>query len=114
MASAHFANAPFFAFVELEEKKIRHLYIKANDATKLMRKKGMSAAKFVVDEKADVIIVVDLGEGPFHLLRDSLVQTYYLQEPVNVEKAINLLNENKLTIMTEPSERSKSGPSVRG
>ena len=32
----------------------------------------------MIDEKVDVVLTGVLGEGPFHVLRDNLVQIYYL------------------------------------
>jgi cation diffusion facilitator family transporter len=106
ITSAHFGNVPFFAFVEVEKGQIKGAYVKTNMATKLTRKKGIDAAQFLVDERVDVVLAGGIGEGPFHFLRDSLVQIYILPEQVEIKEAIHLLNENRLEKMTVPIEKN--------
>jgi predicted Fe-Mo cluster-binding NifX family protein len=107
MTSAHFGNAPFFAFVEVNEGQIKSAHVKVNRATKRTRKKGIDAAHFLIDERADVVLACSMGEGPFHLLRDSSVQIYVLPEQVKIKEAIDLLNNGRLEKMTEPIEKGK-------
>ncbi|MGA3191642.1 MAG: cation diffusion facilitator family transporter [Candidatus Bathyarchaeia archaeon] len=106
--SAHFGNVPFFAFIELENRQIRNVYVKVNKAARTERKKGIGAARFLVDEKVDVVLAGGMGEGPFHLLRDNLVQIFVLPEQVELKEAIRLLNENKLERMTAPFEKNET------
>jgi cation diffusion facilitator family transporter len=106
--SAHFGNVPFFAFIELENDRTRNVYVKVNRAARIARKKGIGAAQFLVDEKVDVVLVGGMGEGPFHLLRDNLVQIFVLPEQIELKQAICLLNENKLERMTAPFERNET------
>jgi cation diffusion facilitator family transporter len=108
IASGHFGNAPLFAFIEIEKGQIGNVYVKVNEAAKLSRKKGITAAQFLVNEKVDTAVAGDIGEGPFHLLNDSLVRIYYLPEPVKIEEAIRLLNQNKLEKMTTPTEKHET------
>jgi len=106
--SAHFGNVPFFAFIELENNQTKYVYVKVNSAARIARKKGISAAQFLVDEKVDVVLAGGMGEGPFHLLRDNLVQVYILQKGVEVREAIQLLGNNKLEKMTVPIEKNEN------
>jgi predicted Fe-Mo cluster-binding NifX family protein len=106
--SAHFGNVPFFAFIELENNQTRNVYVKVNRAAKIARKKGIGAAQFLVDEKVDAVLAGGMGEGPFHLLRDNLVQIFVLSEQVELKDAIRLLNENKLERMTAPFEKNET------
>jgi cation diffusion facilitator family transporter len=106
--SAHFGNVPFFAFIELENNQTRSVYVKVNRAARIMRKKGIGAAQFLVDEKVDAVLAGGMGEGPFHLLRDNLVQIFVLPEQVELKEAIRLLNENKLERMTAPFEKNET------
>jgi len=105
IASVHFGNAPLFAFIEMEKGQIGYVYVKVNEAARLQRKKGITAAQFLVNEKVDTVLAGDVGEGPFHLLNDSLVRIHYLPEPVKIEEAIRLLNQNKLERMTTQTEK---------
>jgi predicted Fe-Mo cluster-binding NifX family protein len=107
-ASAHFGNVPFFAFIELEENQMKNVYIKVNEAARMTRKKGIEAARFLVDEKVDTVLAEGIGEGPFHLLRDRLVQIFVLPEQIKLKDALRLFNENKLERMTEPLEKTET------
>jgi cation diffusion facilitator family transporter len=107
-ASAHFGNVPFFAFIELENDRTRNVYVKVNRAARIARKKGIGAAQFLVDEKVDAVLAGGMGEGPFHLLRDNLVQIFVLPEQIEVKEAIRLLNEKKLERMTAPFEKNET------
>jgi predicted Fe-Mo cluster-binding NifX family protein len=108
MNSIHFGNAPFFAFIEVERGQIANVSVKTNKAAGLARKKGIDAAKLLVNEKVDVVLAGGMGEGPFHLLRDNLVQVYILQKGVEVREAIQLLGNNKLEKMTVPIEKNEN------
>jgi predicted Fe-Mo cluster-binding NifX family protein len=105
--TAHFGNAPFFAFIQMEKGQIGNVYIKVNEAAKLPRKRGITAAQFLVNEKVDTVLAGSIGEGPFHLLRDNLVQMYILPETVEIKEAIRFLNESKLERMTVPIEKNE-------
>jgi predicted Fe-Mo cluster-binding NifX family protein len=106
--SAHFGNVPFFVFVELEDNQTKYFYVKVNRAARIARKKGIGAARFLVGEKVDVVLAGGMGEGPFHLLRDNLIQIFVLPEQVELKEAIRLLNENKLERMTVPFEKNET------
>ena len=106
--SAHFGNVPFFAFIDLENNQTRNVYVKVNRAARISRKKGIGAAQFLVNEKVDTVLAGGMGDGPFHLLRDNLVQIFVLPEKVELKEAIRLLNENKLERMTTPLERNET------
>jgi len=107
-ASIHFAEALFFVFVEMESGRIENVYVKPNRATQLSRKKGIEAARFLVDEKTDILLVGSVGEGPFHMLRDNMVQMYVMPERVEIKEAIRLLNENGLERVTAPLKESET------
>jgi predicted Fe-Mo cluster-binding NifX family protein len=108
MASPHFGGAKLFAFVDTEKGQITSFLAKINKAANLTRKKGIVAAQILVDENVDVVLVSGLGEGPFHRLRENMVQIYYLKEPVNVEEAVRLLSQNKLERMMSPIDVDES------
>jgi cation diffusion facilitator family transporter len=105
MASLHFGNAPFFTFVEIEKGEVKRVYAKENEAIKLTQKKGITAAHLLIEEKVDIVLTGGLGEGPFHVLRDNLVQIYCLPKPVKIEEAVRLLNQGVLERMMSPIEK---------
>jgi cation diffusion facilitator family transporter len=104
VTSPHFGNVPFFAFIEAKNGQIANVYVKANKAAGQTRKRGIEAARFLAKEKVDVVLAGGMGEGPFHLLKDSMVQIYLLPERVRLKEAIHLLSENKLETVTTPTE----------
>jgi cation diffusion facilitator family transporter len=105
LTNLHFGNASYFAFVEIEEGQIMSFYVKENEAAKLMRQKGIQAANLLIKEKTDEVLAGDLGEGPFHVLGDSLIQIYSLPRVMEIKEAIRLLNQNSLERMVSPTER---------
>ncbi len=74
----HFGSAPYFAFIEVEEGQIVSLNVRENEGATLSHKKGIQAANLLVEEKVDVVLAGSLGEGPFHVLGNNLIQIYSL------------------------------------
>lgn len=107
MSYSHFGGAPLFAFIEVEKEQIKNFYIKANQASKLTKKRGMATAHFLVDEKVDIVLAESLGGGPFHTLRDSIVQVYHIPKPMVISKTIHLLNKKSLERMVSPIEKNE-------
>jgi cation diffusion facilitator family transporter len=105
MTSTHFGNVRLFAFIELENKQVRNVYFKTNMGARDARKKGIRASQFLADEKVNMVLAGGMGEGPFHVLRDNIVQIYVLPERVQLKEAIYLFNDNKLERMTTPIEK---------
>lgn len=81
------------------------LHTKENEGAKLSHKKGIQAANLLVEEKVDVVLAGSLGEGPFHVLGDNLIQIYYLPKSVEIREAVRLLNQNLLERMVSPTEK---------
>ena len=90
--------------MEVEEGQITGFYVKENEGAKLSRKKGIQAANLLVEEKIDVVLAGDLGEGPFHVLGNNLIQIYSLPKAIEIREAIRLLNQNSLEKMVTPTE----------
>jgi cation diffusion facilitator family transporter len=103
LATLHFGNAPYFAFLDVEEGQTVGFYVKENEGAKMSHKKGIQAAYLLVEEKVDVVLAVSLGEGPFHVLGDNLIQVYYLPKSVKIQEAVRLLIQNLLVKMVSPT-----------
>jgi cation diffusion facilitator family transporter len=104
LAGLHFGSAPYFAFIDVEGKQILGFQVKVNEGAKLSHKKGIEASHLLVEEKVDIVLAGSLGEGPFHLLGDNLVQIFHLPKSVEVREAIRLLNQNLLRRMESATE----------
>jgi len=101
--SGHFGRAPYFIFIELEDGKIKSWDISENPASDLEKKRGMKTTEFLKNRGVNVLIVGEIGEGPFHMLRDSFVKMLQMPEVVeDVEKVVEKVSE--LSTLTAPTE----------
>lgn len=108
LTSAHFGSAPYFGFTQVEEGQVLSFYFKENKGSKLQHKKGIQAADLLVEEKVDVLLTVDVGEGPFHVLGNNLIQIYRIQTPLRIREAVSLFNQNSLEKVVTPTEEDKT------
>jgi predicted Fe-Mo cluster-binding NifX family protein len=70
--------------------------------------KGIQAANLLVEENVDVALAGSIGEGPFHVLGDHLIQIYSISKSMKIREAVNLLNETLLQRMTSPTEEHEA------
>ena len=105
LTSPHFGRAPYFALIDVEEGKVVGFHAKENEGAKLLHKKGIQASDLLITEKADAVLSGDMGEGPFSVLGNNLIQIYHLPQPMKIQDAIHLLNQNLLEKMTSPTEK---------
>jgi predicted Fe-Mo cluster-binding NifX family protein len=104
LASLHFGSAPFFAFLDVEEGQILGSYVKENEGAKLSHKRGIQAARLLVKEKVDVVLAGSVGEGPFHVLGDNLMQIYHISNSMEIQEAVRRLTQNSLERMVSPTD----------
>lgn len=101
--SRHFGKAPYFIFIELEADKIKSWDLSENPASGLERKRGLKTAEFLKNCGVNVLVVDEIGEGPFHTLRDSFVKLLRMPEDAeDVEKVVEKVSE--LNTLTAPTE----------
>jgi len=105
LTSPHFGSAPYFSFVDLEEGQVVGFYVKENEGAKLSHKRGIQAADLLVREKVDAVLAGSLGEGPFSVLGNNLIQIYHLPQSVKIREAVRLLNQNMLERIMSPTEK---------
>ncbi|MCG7848692.1 MAG: cation diffusion facilitator family transporter [ANME-2 cluster archaeon] len=101
--SHHLGKAPYFVIIEMENDKIKNWDVIKNPAATLEKKKGVKTAEFLISRDVNVLIIHDIGDGPFHVLRDNFVKI--LQMPgatKNVEDVIGKVHE--LNTITSPTE----------
>lgn len=72
--SGHLGKAPYFLFAVLEAGRVREWEILKNPFMELDRKRGVKAVEFLVNERINVLVLQEVGEGPFHMLRDNFVR----------------------------------------
>ena len=99
--SRHFSKAPYFLFIELENNHIKSWNLSENPAAGLEKKKGLKAAEFLKNQGVNVLIAGEIGEAPFHTLRDNFVKLLQMPEEVeDVEKVVEKISE--LNMLTAP------------
>jgi len=101
--SRHFSKAPYFVFIELENDKVKSWDVSENPAAGLEKKKGLRAAEFLKNQGVNVLIAGEIGEAPFHTLRDNFVKLLQMpEEEEDVEKVVEKVSE--LNTLTSPTE----------
>ncbi|WP_445475433.1 NifB/NifX family molybdenum-iron cluster-binding protein [Methanococcoides methylutens] len=99
----HFGKAPYYIIIELEDDKIKSWDVSENPAAGLDRKRGVKIVEFMKSRGANVVIVGEIGEGPFHTLRDSFMKMLQMLEAVkDVEKVVGKISE--LSTLTSPTK----------
>jgi predicted Fe-Mo cluster-binding NifX family protein len=104
--NSHFRNAPYFILVDIDKGQIKTWTVRPNPGARLDKKRGITIADFLVKEKIDILLVNELGEGPFHVLRDSSVELYRLPTDSKVREVIKAFNDGKLEKLLLPKKES--------
>ncbi len=99
----HFGRADNFIFLETDKREIKDFYIKENPYKEEKIRAGLKASLFVIKEKIDSIITKEMGPISIHTLRDNIVDVY-LAKDGTVKNNINLLFDNKLELLKEPTK----------
>ncbi|MBN2151964.1 MAG: cation diffusion facilitator family transporter [Candidatus Lokiarchaeota archaeon] len=100
----HFGSASHVVIVETDKGEIKGWAVKANPGKDLTKKRGITTADFLKSEGVDVILAGGIGEGPFHVLRDGLVEVYDLPGDRGVRKALEDYLDGKLEKVLTPKE----------
>ncbi len=102
----HFGRAPYFMLVDIYEGKIMDSAIVENPSAELGKKIGITAANFLIKQKVDTLLTWELGEGPFHALRDNLIQLCRLPEVSSVKEAVDAFINQELKTIIEPTREN--------
>jgi len=100
--SRHLGKAPFFIIIDIEDNNVKDWNIIENPAADLERKKGVKAAEFLVSRDVNVLIVDEIGAGPFYLLHDNFVKMLQMPDATgNVEEVVEKVWD--LNVVTSPT-----------
>lgn len=88
--SEHLGKIPYFLFVDLEEGRVGNWEVLENRFFNSEKKGGMKAVDLIIREKANVLAVKTVGEGPYYMLRDHFIKI--LQIPDGVDTAREVLD----------------------
>jgi len=109
----HFGEAPYFLFVDVEERSVERWVTKRNPGLELERRRGITITDLITEEKTTTLLTSKIGEGPFHILRDTFVEIYEIIDKATADEAVNTFLEGKLKRMEEASEGEKQRPKAR-
>ncbi len=102
----HFGSASHFIFVDVDQGQIKNWVVKPNPGAKLSKKRGITTAKFLITEKVSTLLAGELGQGPFHMLRDGFVEIYKSQGRRDVRRTVEAYLRGKLEKMVSPKKES--------
>jgi len=103
----HFGRVPFFILVDMERNKVENVKVVENPGASMFKGKAIKAAHFLLDHNVDVLLVNSLGEGPFYVLRDKLVEIYVIPQPISVREAIDRTKNESLEVLKSPHPHGK-------
>jgi cation diffusion facilitator family transporter len=87
--SEHLGKAPYFLFIDVEEGRTGSWKILENSSFNSEKKRGLKTVEIIIREKANILVVRSLGEGPFHMLRDNFIKI--MQTPEGAGNAGDIL-----------------------
>ncbi len=90
-----FGRAPYFYLYDTDTKKTQ---VVVNEGAEAQGGAGPKAAQIVLDNQADVLITVRLGENAAEVLQASNVKIYKAAQK-SVEENRSLYEENKLELL---------------
>lgn len=103
--SSHFGNAQYFVFIDVEGKKTVDWQILKNPGSSLDKGKGIVAANFLIKNKVNVLITKEIGQGPFHFLRDSAIKIFHLPEDTSIIGIVKEFSDQRLESLRTPQEK---------
>ncbi len=90
-SSLHFGSASYFAILDVEGEQILDFQVMANQGAKLPHKKGIKASQQLVEQKVDMLLASSVGDAPFHILSDNLIQIYNLLKSTKIQERYIIL-----------------------
>jgi len=100
--SEHLGKAPYFLFAEIEDGRAGNWKIFENLSSNSEKKRGVKAVELIIREKANVLVVRAVGEGPFYMLRENFIKV--LETPEDVETVEDILDRlSNLNEITTPT-----------
>ena len=99
-----FSRAKYFAILLVKkENQSQKIEFKENLFRKKEIRAGLSVARYLLQEKPDILITKEMGPISFHTMRDSLVDIYKTEKET-VAAALDEFKKGKLTRLEEPTK----------
>jgi len=102
----HFGGAPYYILLDMKQGELNGWQVDKNPAATLDRKKGIETAHFLLDNNVNVLLTKEIGEGPFHLLRDALIEIYHLPQDMKIREIAREFADGKLKLLDAPTRSS--------
>ncbi|UZE93220.1 MAG: cation diffusion facilitator family transporter [Candidatus Nealsonbacteria bacterium] len=101
-----FARAEFFAILKVKKDKIESFEFKENIFKEKEIRAGLAVAKYLLEQKPDVLIVRQIGPISFHTLRDNLIEVYKAEQGT-IRQIIKDFSENQLVKLEKPTKEKE-------
>ncbi len=72
----HIGRANYFLFAKLDNEKIKSFRVEKNPFKEKKMKSSLYAAHFLAEKDVDAVITSNIGEIPFHVLQDHMIDIY--------------------------------------
>lgn len=102
----YFGRAKFFAILETKKEKIESLSFIKNPFREKEIRAGLSVARLLLEERADVLITKEIGPISLHTLSDNLVEIYKVEEG-SIKQVIDDFFKDKLLKLKEPTRKKE-------
>jgi cation diffusion facilitator family transporter len=94
--SQHFAKSPHFILIDANKDGPRSWFVVENPGPRIERKKGIEAVHLLARHNTDVLATKEVGEGPYHALRDSSIQVLDPGEESSIERVVDAFLRKEL------------------
>ncbi len=75
-----------------------------NPGAGIEKKIGIEASHLLVHHKADILVAKEVGEGPYHVFRDSSIAILALDEESNIARVLDAFSRKELSSFPHPEE----------
>ncbi len=104
---AHFGRAPYYIIINLTDDNVEIEDFYLNEFLEENSHIGLNVVKRIVDYKIDIMIVSNIGEISFHMLKNNYVDIYQAEEGITVKEIVKSYQQHKLTSIEEPTHLAK-------
>jgi cation diffusion facilitator family transporter len=94
--SSHFGKSPKFLLIDQAENAPTSWFVVANPGAKTNKKRGIEAAHVLIEYGADVVLADEVGEGPYHVLRDNSIQILKLNNKSDIKQVLDEFGRKEL------------------
>jgi cation diffusion facilitator family transporter len=98
----HFARAPWFMILTLENGRIRESSFLANEFLDKKGHIGLNTAKLMINLKVSLLFVRRIGEISFHMLKDHYIAIFRVEKDMSVDRIISMYCKGSIQPMTQP------------